>query len=315
MAKISLGLICIIAIIPVANATYSIVAADTRSRQVGGAGASCLPGADIFEALYVSVPNHTVMHTQGLLLPRDSPILTTALDAIMATDENADIREILETMQEMDTDIIRVSEVSSFPTVSLRQYGIADFTSHAAYTGQNLTKVYELLFDFETEETDEGGSFITKNGHTILYHALANVVSSGTVDSLKLGFEEGWDEDEDDDDASILAARLMTAMESVVVAGKGDGRCLNVPGDGTSASGAFLHVDNADGTVYVHLNVIGDGTTEPIDELRRRYDAWMDDMKSGADTSGSDTSGSDTSRRLWISFILLSGVLTLLTSL
>ena len=65
---------------PTITATYLIVATDATTRKVGGAGATCLETRDVFEALYLSSPNHTVLHTQGILIDRDDPIITTALD-------------------------------------------------------------------------------------------------------------------------------------------------------------------------------------------------------------------------------------------
>ena len=44
----------------------------------------------------------------------------------------------------------------------------------------------------------------------------------------------------------------------------GDVRYLNQDGTSTSTATAFLHVDNPDGSVYIHLNFIDSGETEPI---------------------------------------------------
>jgi hypothetical protein len=59
---------------------FNCVATDATKRKFGGAGATCLETHDVYEALYLSSPNHTVLHTQGLLIDRDNPIITTALD-------------------------------------------------------------------------------------------------------------------------------------------------------------------------------------------------------------------------------------------
>ena len=59
---------------------FNCVAIDATKRKFGGAGATCLETHDVYEALYLSSPNHTVLHTQGLLIDRDNPIITTALD-------------------------------------------------------------------------------------------------------------------------------------------------------------------------------------------------------------------------------------------
>ena len=101
------------------HATFSIVATDKQTRQVGGAGASCNPSGDIFSGLYISSPNHSVLHTQALLLERNNPIVRVARD-MMRRDESID--EILSKMEDMDKGTQTLS-VGSFPSAELRQYG------------------------------------------------------------------------------------------------------------------------------------------------------------------------------------------------
>ena len=45
-----------------------------------------------------------------------------------------------------------------------------------------------------------------------------------------------------------MAGKLMAALESVFSKGLGDVRCLDDDESGYSTTGAYLHVDNADGT-------------------------------------------------------------------
>jgi uncharacterized Ntn-hydrolase superfamily protein len=47
-----------------AAATYSIVAADESTQQIGGAGTSCIGGADVY-IIYGSVPGFGVVHAQA----------------------------------------------------------------------------------------------------------------------------------------------------------------------------------------------------------------------------------------------------------
>ena len=137
------------------HATYSIIATDATTRQVGGAGATCLPDRDIFEALYVSVPNYAVMHTQGWLLPRDSPIITTA-KVMMKMPETFSLNDILNEMQTMDKSSFSYGEDEEIPAVDLRQYGIANFDTTQGYTGKELVELYRKLFLFLTENYDAG---------------------------------------------------------------------------------------------------------------------------------------------------------------
>eukprot|EP00571_Detonula_confervacea_P008728 CAMPEP_0172322802 /NCGR_PEP_ID=MMETSP1058-20130122/46962_1 /TAXON_ID=83371 /ORGANISM="Detonula confervacea, Strain CCMP 353" /LENGTH=53 /DNA_ID=CAMNT_0013038643 /DNA_START=45 /DNA_END=203 /DNA_ORIENTATION=+ len=46
-------------------------------------------------------------------------------------------------MEEMDIANVTLS-VGSFPSVELRQYGIADFESNRGYTGRSLETAYTL---------------------------------------------------------------------------------------------------------------------------------------------------------------------------
>lgn len=102
-----------------ATATFSIVATDNQSRQVGGAGASCNPSGDIFSGLYVGAPNHGVLHTQALLLESTNPIVSKARQ-MMQSDEN--VNDILEKMSELDSGDYTLN-IGSFPSSELRQYG------------------------------------------------------------------------------------------------------------------------------------------------------------------------------------------------
>ena len=104
----------------VVRATFSIVATDKRTRQVGGAGASCNPSGDVFSGLYVSAPNRSVMHTQALLLGRSDPIVFKAREMMKRGDASVD--DVLGTMEDMDGENYTLS-VGSFPSVELRQYG------------------------------------------------------------------------------------------------------------------------------------------------------------------------------------------------
>ena len=95
---------------------------------------------------------------------------------------------------------------------------------------------------------------------------MKNVVAEGTVTSLYDGFLGGGGEDNHHCD---MAGRLISAINSVVEGGLGDMRCIN-DHDRISATGAFLHIDNADGTELIHINIIGNGTLEPVEEMRQK---------------------------------------------
>lgn len=260
----------------ITHATFSIVATDRQSRQVGGAGASCNPSGDIFSGLYLSAPNRSVLHTQALLLERNNPIVVTARE-MMRRDES--IQDILSTMEDMDSSNFTLS-VGSFPSAELRQYGMADFFTNGGYTGQSLETAYRLAGMADgTEQIDLGSEKLVDDRYS--YHAMGNVVADGTVDALQTGFLK----DIDSDDHCMMARRLMAAMDSVLQDGFGDMRCINDHG-GISATGAYLHIDNPDGKVLVHINKAGDGSYEPIEELKREFLQWQENNGCNGNPTG-----------------------------
>jgi len=272
--------------VPIATATYSIVATDSKTRQVGGAGATCLENSDIYEKLYLSAPGLSVLHTQGLLLARTDPIVTTAVEMMK---QGASPEAVLTAMKELDTltstyDLDDTNSIT-LEDVELRQYGMADFSSTAVYSGRSLASLFNLFGFGDSEVADVGKSNFTDR---YTYHALGNVVKSGTVSSLQSGFEEQTD----DFNFGLcdMAGKLMTAMYRVPAGGFGDVRCLRQ--DGRSATGAYLHIDNEDGTELIHINEIDTDTKEPVEVLKEAFVEWRknnpcEDKSSGtAPTAG-----------------------------
>lgn len=272
------------------EATYSIVATDEQTRQVGGAGATCIPSTDVFDALYLSAPNRSVLHTQGQMYGTDA-IKKTAMEMM---ERNEPIDVVLKEMQELDTDPWPFGE---FLLVDMRQYGMADFNadSHGGYTGKSLQTIYDdVLLIENTEQVDtgagrndvEGTNGTVRGRHS--FHAQGNVVAEGTVTTLSDGFLGGGGDDRFDPRCD-MAARLMAAMNGVAEGGLGDVRCISDHG-GVSATGAFLHVDEADGTELIHINEIGDGSYEPVEEVNRQFLVWRESNCRGAGNSADDQS-------------------------
>lgn len=252
----------------VVHATFSIVAADDLSRQVGGAGASCNPMGDVFSGLYLSAPNRSVLTTQALLLERNDPIIVKARQMMEGGEDS--IWDILRTMEDMEDGSNCTLSVGSFPSAELRQYGMADFVSNGGYTGKSLETAYELAAMAEgTEQIDMGSENLIDGRFS--YHVMGNDVAEGTVEALRTGFLLG---DFDNNDHCAMAQRLMAAMDRVLRDGLGDMRCIHDHG-GISATGAYLHVDDPDGRVLVHINKPGDGSREPIEELKREFLQWQ----------------------------------------
>ena len=262
--SVHMKLIVVFLLVPMAKATYSIVGTDIETRKVGGAGATCLPDRDIYEALYHGVANRSVLHAQGLLLDRSDPIITAA-KKMMQDGEYVD--DVLNAMKALDTKNFTVTDELSFFEVDVRQWGIADFKSHAAHSGEKLATLWNFYgYSDSIEQVDAGSVSISERYN---YHAMGNIVSNGTVKTMQFGFES---EDNEHGFGLDLAGRLMEAIYLVAKKNLGDLRC-QTSGD-TTASGAYLHVDNPDGTEFIYLNVVGDGKREPVEDLRDLFEEW-----------------------------------------
>ena len=269
----------------IATATYSIVATDSKTKQVGGAGATCLPDRNVYDLLYFSVPGSSVLHTQAWLPARDDPIITTA---VARMEEGASPNAVLEAMYALDLSDITYGVPNgpniTVPELSMRQYGIADFSSTAAYSGESLAYVIEAFFGFGGGEIADGGK--TNLDDRYNYHAMGNIVTNGTIASLQSGFED--QDDKYNFGLCDMAGKLMTAMSRVADEGFGDMRCL-VGEKPVSATGSYLHIDNADGTVLIHIDWVGSGDKEPVEAMKKQFYTWRKENPCDNASSGSST--------------------------
>jgi len=176
-----------------AAATYSIVAADQESRQVGGAGTSCIEGDDVY-VIYRAIPGVGVVHAQAALNFDGRDRAFELLGQGLAP------QAILDEITAPDFD----------PTARNRQYAIADLQGRiAAFTG-STTRAYAA----DVQGTD--GS--------LTYSVQGNILTSADVLTQAAGaFESGCD----------LADRLMLALEAGAENGEGDSRCSDagIPSD------------------------------------------------------------------------------------
>ncbi len=143
---------------------------------------------------------------------------------------------------------------------------MADFVKTASYTGSELYSAWEF-FGYNTTEVADVGKIGLDDGR-YNYQAIGNVVKNGTVNALQVGFENEGNEFKFG--TCDMAGKLMAAMYEVVHGGFGDERCLEVYG--TFAAGAYIHVDNADGTTLLHIDEIyNDDNTEPVEALKEKF--------------------------------------------
>ena len=199
-----------------AAATYSVVATDSSTREVGGVGASCV-GALSVSVIYGSVPGHGAMHAQARLGTRghDEAVRRLGLD------------------DDPDAIIAAITDPGFDPMAPSRQYGVVDLAGRAAgFTGA-MTLAYA---------EDRQGAL-----GAMTYSVQGNILTSAAVlDQTIAALAVGCD----------LPDRLMHAIEAGAANGEGDRRCtpggipadsafLQVDRDGEPA-GSYLRLDVTD---------------------------------------------------------------------
>lgn len=222
-----------------AQDTFSIVAVDVSTGQVGSAGATCLDDGDIAGgAVIISdvIPDIGAVHTQSYWTPANQ----NAAHA-QVTDNGLSPEELMDWLEQNDAE--------NNPTI--RQYGMADLVSGAAraaaFTGINC-------FDWKGHIV---GDHYAIQGNILLGEDILTQMEAGFLET------EG-----------TLAEKLMAAMQGANVPGA-DTRCLN---EGVSSQSAFLRVaypgdDPNDLTLDIVISATPFGT-EPIDVLQSEFDAW-----------------------------------------
>ncbi len=222
-----------------AQDTFSIVAVDLATGQVGSAGATCLDDNQIAGgAVIISdvIPDVGAIHTQSYWIPANQ---NAAHDQVV--DNGLSPEELMAWLEENDAE----------NTPAVRQYGMADLVSGearaAAFTGDNC-------FDFKGHIVGENYAI---KGNILLGEEILTQMEAGFLET------EG-----------TLAEKLMAALQGANVAGA-DTRCLE---EGVSSRSAFLRVaypgDDAEELtldLVVSLTPFG---IEPIDVLQAEFNAW-----------------------------------------
>jgi len=228
-----------------AQDTFSIVAVDTLTGEVGSAGASCLDNSAIAGGVLIIsdvLPGKGAIHTQSFWNASNQANARTRME------QGDSPSEIMTWLQANDAQ----------NTPATRQYGAVDFDSQgnprtAAFTGSDC-------FDYKSHIT---GPNYAIQGNILLGQQI--------LDSMEARFLNTQ---------GSLSNKLMTSLQGANVPGA-DTRCL---AEGVSSQSAFLRVakpDDAPDMLSLHLVV---GATafgvEPIDELQLLYDAYLDSLDS-----------------------------------
>jgi len=229
--------------------TFSIVAVDSLTGEIGGAGASCVDAAIVGSGVIVI---NEIQPNRGAINSQASLNFTNQINASTRMREGNSPDEIIEWLKRND--------VQRNP--SIRQYGIVDFDEKgspraAAYTGLNC-------FDYK-------GQRIGKN-----YAIQGNILKGAAIlDSMEARFLSA---------SGSLADKLMEAMQGANVAGA-DIRCLN---EGVSSLSAFIRVAKPNDTpdnFWLEIDVKSTAFgVEPIDVLQEQYDEWKSTVSTSKTT-------------------------------
>lgn len=223
-----------------AQDTFSIIAVDTVTGEIGGAGASCIDENAIPTGVLIIndiIPGHGGIHTQAYWLSGNQQ------NAYNRMVEGLSPQEII--------DWLVANDIQNNPT--RRQYGIVDTDENghprsAAYTGVNCDDYKDHIV---------GPNYAIQGNILLGQHIL---------DSMEARFlnTEG-----------SLAEKLMSALQGANMPGA-DTRCLN---QGTSSLSAFVRVAKEDalpGDWWCDLLVPSTPYgVEPIDSLQVLFDSWL----------------------------------------
>ncbi|MEI6173146.1 MAG: DUF1028 domain-containing protein [Bacteroidota bacterium] len=227
-----------------AQDTFSIVAVDTLTGEIGSAGASCVTSSPSYPhgAAILSdvIPGIGAIHTQAAW---NSTNQTNAHAHMIAG----------ESPQQIITWLVTHDAQGNATT---RQYGIVDFRNNqsraAAYTGSNCSNY----------KNDTASIFYSIQGNILLGQSI--------IDSMQNRFLSTQ---------GTLADRLMAALQGAKVIGA-DTRCA--PRNSSSLS-SFLRVarpNNSPDSLYLDLwmaypqSFSGLVPVDPIDSLQTLYDQW-----------------------------------------
>ena len=223
-----------------AQHTFSIVAVDPETGEIGSAGATCIGAED--GALVISdiVLGVGAIHTQSFWSPTNQNNARTRMQA------GDSPQQIIDWLQQNDVN----------SDASQRQYGVVDLNNgsprSAAFTGPNCFREFK---------------HITGPNYAIAGNIL---ISEDVVDDMETGFLNT---------SGSLSDKLMGALQAAKRPGA-DERCLSFDISSASAfirMATPCDTDSSYGNLSLDLNVwvTGGNIFEPIDALQTAYDNWQ----------------------------------------
>lgn len=230
--------------------TFSIVAVDPLTGEVGSAGASCIDSLDCMQSGIICEGAELISG----LLPGRGAINAQATVCIPNTNLNIGLNQLSAGLSPEEVlNYLLNNDGCIFGSTATRQYGIVDFDPDGNPRAQGYTG--SDCLDYKNHNT---GSYYSIQGNILLGQEI--------LDSMEQRFlnTEG-----------PLAKRLMAALQGANVPGA-DSRCLDL---GISSKSSFIRVarpDDTNGNFYLDLIVASVATgVDPIDSLQTRFDAWM----------------------------------------
>jgi len=230
-----------------AQHTFSIIAVDPDTGEIGSAGASCVDGAAQLGGVHIIneiIPNRGGINAQAWICVSPHINLENGIDQM---EDGLSPDEIIQYLTENDA-----CSAQGF-NPEFRQYGIVDFsengeTRSAAFTGNSAD--------------DYKGHILGPN-----YAIQGNILLGPEIlEEMEKGFLET---------TGSLADKLMAAMQGANVAGA-DARCLDRETSSTSAYLKVARPDNLINDPFLFLNIpempFG---VEPIDSLQVLYQDWL----------------------------------------
>ena len=241
MKKIFILLFSLISGITWSQDTFSIVAVDTITGEIGSAGASCIDETQIEGgALIISdvIPGRGAIHTQSYWNSTNQ--------------QNAHNRMVEGLSPQEIIDWLATHDSQNNPAV--RQYGVVDFDTNGHPRSAGFTGVNCMNYK----------NHITGPNYAIQGNILLGQMILDSIEARFLSTEGSF------------AEKMMAALQGANVVGA-DTRCTN---NGTSSLSAFIRIARPEdpvGGFYCDINVpsVPEGM-EPIDSLQTLFNAWLE---------------------------------------
>lgn len=222
-----------------AQDTFSIVALDTLTGEIGSAGASCVSAINGVGAYIIS----DVLEGRGAIHTQASWLSTNQVNARNQMLLGKSPQEII--------DWLVANDAGSTPNPTIRQYGVVDLTRRgesAAYTGVNCT-------NYKAHATGRGYAV---QGNILLGQSIIDTITNTYLRT-----------------PGPLADRLMAALRAARILGA-DTRCAS---RGTSSQSSFIKVVRIGDGSRPYLQLIVPNTPvgrDPIDSLTVHWNRWRD---------------------------------------